>query len=188
MTSEMKKRANRRNARVSTGPRSLAGKARVRANAWRHGLTIPPWFDQRYSAEIHRLARANLSRFPNPSPQLLAEARRLAKAQLELVRTGAARRRLLQPILDNEAVYSPRKRKNMWRLGGWMIRRRSRRLLLVCGNPPTVEKLELVLSDSAKQLAGIERQERRALGRLRRALQDFDTACVLETVSKSQSD
>jgi hypothetical protein len=73
-------------------------------------------------------------------------------------------------------------------VGGFMIRKRSRRLLLICGNSPTVEKLQLVLSDSAKQLDGIERQERRALGRLSRAMQDFDTACVLEAVSKKQSD
>jgi hypothetical protein len=68
-----------------------------------------------------------------------------------------------------------------------MIRKRSRRLLLICGNPPTVEKLQLVLSDSAKQLDGIERHERRALGRLSRAMQDFDAACVLEAVSKRES-
>lgn len=187
MTSEMKKRANCRNARASTGPRSLAGKARVRANARRHGLTIPLWFDQRYSAEIHRLARCNLGGFPNPSPQLLAEARRLAQAQLEFVRACATRRALLQPIIDSESLYSPRKRKNMWRLGGFMVRNRSQRLLQICGPGPTVEKLELALSDSAKQLAGIERLERRALGRLRRALQDFDAACVLEAVSKTIS-
>jgi hypothetical protein len=53
---------------------------------------------------------------------------------------------------------------------------------------PTTEKVQLVLSDSAKQLYGIERHERRSLGRLRRAIQDFDTVCVLEAVSNKQSD
>jgi hypothetical protein len=188
LTSEMKRRANRQNARASSGPRSAAGKARVAANVRRHGLTIPLWFDQRYSTEIERLARRNLGRFLNPSPQLRADARRLAQAQLEFIRACAARRTLLQPIIDSEALYSPRKRKNMWRLGGFMLRKRSRRLLLICGNLPTVEKLQLVLSDSAKQLDGIERQERRALGRLSRAIQDFDTVCVLEAVSNKRSD
>jgi hypothetical protein len=50
-----------------------------------------------------------------------------------------------------------------------------------------VEKLQLVLSDSAKELAGIERQEHRAFGRLSRAPQDFDAACVLEAVSKTSN-
>lgn len=39
MTSKRQIAANRRNAQRSTGPRSLAGKLRSRANAFRHGLT-----------------------------------------------------------------------------------------------------------------------------------------------------
>jgi hypothetical protein len=186
LTSERKQRANRQNARASTGPRSAAGKARVAANARRHGLTIPLWFDQRYFAELEQLARRNLGRLRDPSPQLRAAARRLAQAQLECVRVCGARRRLFQPLIDSEAEYSPRQRKNMWRFGGAVIRKRSRQLFLTCGNPPTVEKLQLVLSDSAKELAGIERQEHRAFARLRRALQDFDAACILEAVSKTE--
>jgi hypothetical protein len=100
----------------------------------------------------------------------------------------AARRTLLQPVIDSEAVYSPRKAKNMWRFGGAVFRKRSRQPFLTCGNPPTVEKVQLVLSDSAKELAGIERQEHRAFARLRRALQDFDAACILEAVSKTESE
>ena len=38
MTSPAKIAANRRNAQKSTGPRSAAGKARIRNNAFRHGL------------------------------------------------------------------------------------------------------------------------------------------------------
>ncbi len=189
MTSEMKQRTNRHNARASTGPRSLAGKARVAANARRHGLAIPIWFDQGYSAEIERLARHNISSFASPSPQLLAHAQRLAQAQLDFVRACAVRRAMLKPIID-QSVYSPRKGKNIPRIGGAVavIRKRSRRLLEICATSPTLEKLQLVLSDSAKQLAGIERHERRALARLSRALQNFDAACVLEAVSKTQSE
>jgi hypothetical protein len=39
MATELQKAANRRNALMSTGPRSLAGKARSRMNAVSHGLT-----------------------------------------------------------------------------------------------------------------------------------------------------
>src|ERR1700738_4735365 len=38
--SERKRAANRRNARRSTGPRTAAGKARVKQNALRHGLNV----------------------------------------------------------------------------------------------------------------------------------------------------
>jgi hypothetical protein len=38
MTSERQIAANRRNALRSTGPRTLAGKAKIRANAVKHGL------------------------------------------------------------------------------------------------------------------------------------------------------
>ena len=74
----------------------------------------------------------------------------------------------MQPLIDSEAAYSPRKKKNMLRFGGAVMRKRSRRLFLISGNPPTVEKLLLVLSDSANEFAGIERQEHRAFARLRR--------------------
>jgi len=188
MTSEMKKVANRQNAQASTGPRSQAGKARAAANARRHGLAIPPWFDRRYSAEVERVARQNASSFPNPRPQLLAHARRLAQAQLDFVRACEVRRTILQPVIDSEAGYWPRKRKNMPRVATAVIRKRSQRLLRICHARPTVEKVQLVLSDSAKQLNGIERHERRALGRLNRAIQDFDTVCILEAISNKQSD
>lgn len=185
MSSELKQRANRRNARASTGPRSKAGKARTAANARRHGLAIPVWFDGRYSTEVERLARQNVSSFPNPSPQLLAHARRLAQAQLDFLRACEVRRELLRPMIDGEAGYWPRQVKNMPRIATVVIRKRSQRLLRICHAWPTVEKLELVLSDSARQLNGIERHERRALARLNRAMRDFDTACVLEVVSNN---
>lgn len=38
MTSIRKQRANRQNATLSTGPRSVSGKQKSARNAWRHGL------------------------------------------------------------------------------------------------------------------------------------------------------
>jgi hypothetical protein len=187
MTSEMKRRANHQNAQASTGPRSQTGKARAAGNARRHGLAISVWFDRRYSAEIERLARQHVSPFPNASTQLLVYARRLAQAQLDFVRACVVRRTLLQPIIDSEAGYWPRQRKNMPCMATAVIRKRSQRLLQICHTRPTIEKVQLVLSDSAKQLCGIERHEGRALARLNRAIQDFDAACVLETVSKNRA-
>jgi hypothetical protein len=41
VTSPAKIRANRQNARRSTGPRSASGRRRVAKNALRHGLAVP---------------------------------------------------------------------------------------------------------------------------------------------------
>ncbi len=111
----------------------------------------------------------------------MTQARRLAQAQLEFVRACEVRRALLRPIIDRDAEYWPRQRENVGRVA-------TQRLLRICHTRPTVEKVQLVLSDSAKQLNGIERHERRALARLRRALQDFDTVCVLEVVAFKRGD
>jgi hypothetical protein len=57
MTSAAKLRANRRNARKSTGPRTLAGKAIVGRNARRHGFSLPVLDDPTLSREAEDLAR-----------------------------------------------------------------------------------------------------------------------------------
>jgi hypothetical protein len=78
VTSERKIRANRANARASTGPKTAEGRARSIRNARRHGLSLPVLSDPISSqeveelaceiagtsanAEIHELARRALSR------------------------------------------------------------------------------------------------------------------------------
>jgi hypothetical protein len=58
MTSPAKIRANRRNARKSTGPRTVAGKAVVARNARTHGLNAPAYCDPALACEVVELARA----------------------------------------------------------------------------------------------------------------------------------
>jgi hypothetical protein len=58
MTSERKIAANRQNARKSTGPRTAAGKTRVRRNALRHGLAARIVNDPTTSADADHLVTA----------------------------------------------------------------------------------------------------------------------------------
>jgi hypothetical protein len=89
MTSSRKIEANRRNAKANTGPRSDAGKARSANNARRHGLAVPISSDVQLSAEAEHLA--NLIAGEGATPELLARARQIADAQIELRRVRQAR-------------------------------------------------------------------------------------------------
>jgi hypothetical protein len=96
--SDRKLASNRRNARLSTGPRTTASRARAVRNAFRHGLAIPLTRDPATSAEIEPIAAAFAG--PSPSPYRLEQARIAAEAELELRRVRAYRKSLL----DRNAV------------------------------------------------------------------------------------
>jgi len=98
MASHRQIAANRRNARRSTGPRTPAGVKRAARNALRHGLTIPLARDPVACAEIDRLAAALVG--PCPTPARHEQARIAAEAEFELRRVRAHRKALL----DRKAV------------------------------------------------------------------------------------
>ena len=57
MTSDRRQRANRANAKSSTGPKTAAGKARAAQNAFRHGLNVPVLSDHLFAPEVEATAR-----------------------------------------------------------------------------------------------------------------------------------
>jgi hypothetical protein len=92
VTSARRRDANRRNARSSTGPRTAAGKARAAQNARRHGLSLPARYDPSRFDEIDALARAIAG--VDTDAERLELARRVAEAQIDIIRARAARRDL----------------------------------------------------------------------------------------------
>lgn len=96
-TSEARTRANRRNAALSTGPKTAAGKARSAQNARRHGLSTPLEADPAWSKRLRRfidlLARDGGG---GDGGALLT----VARLRVELERIAVVKRELLRQIAD----------------------------------------------------------------------------------------
>src|SRR5262249_42103256 len=96
MESERQIAANRRNARKSTGPRSLAGKRRAGGNAYRHGLAAGIRASEGFADKVDRLARKFAG--GSNSPVALAYARSAAEASVDLARVRSVKVALIEEI------------------------------------------------------------------------------------------
>jgi hypothetical protein len=185
MTSSRQRKANRRNARRSTGPRTSAGKAAFRLNARWHGLATPLRWEPGMSQEIEYLARQITgARF-----ELLDLARRVAEAELELRRVRQARLLLAkfpaQPA-HRKMVESPNS-KLFKRAVGLIVRRKKNnsledlsRLVYSLGWDPDAPHHILVPTRTHLPVLDpsdfFERYEKRARSRRKFAIRDFDRA------------
>ncbi|MGB9060551.1 MAG: hypothetical protein WCC50_18730, partial [Pseudolabrys sp.] len=101
MTSAYEIKTNRTNAQASTGPKTARGKTRAAQNARRHGLSVSivciPALSQQAQLLAQELGGGTTDR------GLLEIARRVAEAQLDLVRIRQARHDLLGNNIRDDA-------------------------------------------------------------------------------------
>ena len=101
MISERKLRANRANSRRSTGPRTIAGRAAAARNSRRHGLAIPIPSAPALSAEVEAMAQMIAG---DEFLELIEAARRIAEAEVDVIRVRRARKELLSQTFQRPAV------------------------------------------------------------------------------------
>jgi glutathione synthase/RimK-type ligase-like ATP-grasp enzyme len=102
VTSDRKIITNRNNAKKSTGPRSVAGRAAARRNARRHGLAVAIGGDPAFHEDIEKLAMA-LS-LASGTQNVSEFAREAAEATLDLARIRKVRAFLFETLYFADAA------------------------------------------------------------------------------------
>jgi hypothetical protein len=190
MTSARKIKANRANAQASTGAKTVHGKARAAQNARRHGLSLSVLENPILSVEVENLARVIAGE--GTTTEILNLARRVAEAQIDLMRIRQARHDLLSRDL-NDPEFRPRKWdrdvKAITNIAFTYMRRFGPDAVLppqvaehadrvLHWKPQGAEKLAHIVSDLTPQLLAMDCYERRALSRRKFAIRALDAARV----------
>jgi hypothetical protein len=180
LTSDRKIKANRSNARASTGPQTAQGRARAARNALRHALSLPVCSNSVLSEEVETLAREIAGPDANADTQELA--RQVAEAQIDLRRVRYARHQFLSDALSDQYYDSHANARKKLAVLGRLLGKNAPDVPLdalvkfVTSVPEGPHKFATILSQEAKQLLRMDRYERRALSRRKFAVRAFDEA------------
>jgi hypothetical protein len=179
------------------GPLTASGKARASQNARRHGLSLSVLRDRIATLEIEDLTRKICGSRPGSQTdedgtkgtdtavdrEFARIARRIAEAQVDLLRVRRARHDLISWAFSNPH-FRPGKGLHTWirqlARAGELLRRGVAlppdMRAAIEAKPQGAEKLALILSDASAELARMDRYERRALWRRKYAIREFDAA------------
>jgi hypothetical protein len=160
MSSAKQIAANRKNAQKSEGPRTAAGKARASCNSRKHALTTISRNNPLYMPRIEAIARTLCSEATNG--ELWEQALIIGECTTLLACAQAERIALIERLLGGPCVHiADTQGAGRAELGASQ-----------CKPAPLRDELE-AMGLAARDLNRLERYERRALSRRKRAIETF---------------